>query len=213
MYQANGLSNITTVGNKTLTNLPNGAYTLTVYATDAYYNTASQTISFNVNSSEPYVPPQVTIKSPTNQTYYKSQPILDFTVNQPVFWTAYSIDGGANNTVISSKMLNSLTNGTHSVTLYAGDIAGGETGYATVNFNVFASAQATPYRLPNMPTDHGYANPVNQFIGEAVALYLYPLFLLIAAIMFAIAVGVIIAVLLIERKTAREKKSTKYGGL
>jgi hypothetical protein len=79
MCSVNGVSNITISGNTTLTNLPNGAYKVTVISTDNDYNSApSQTVSFSISSDDPYVLPKVVIQSPTNQVYNTAQMSLNF---------------------------------------------------------------------------------------------------------------------------------------
>jgi len=54
-YSINGQDNVTIAGNTTLTELPNGAHNLTVYATDEFENTgASETVYFNIDVPEPF---------------------------------------------------------------------------------------------------------------------------------------------------------------
>ena len=207
MYRVNGLTNFTMSGNTTLTNLPNGEYSITVFATDYDYNTApSQTEYFIINSNEPYVLPKVTIKSPINQTYSTNQLLLDYSVDQPILWTAYSLDGGDNITAIPNLRLYPLTNGSHTLTVYAGGIPGGEAGSATVNFNVSIPQQPTPYTIPYSPGDASYKNTINELIGVAVNFYETTTFLLIAVLFLVVALSLVIAVLLITRRSPRSQK-------
>jgi hypothetical protein len=54
-YSLDGQDNVAIAGNTTLSDLPNGAHNLTVYATDSAGNTgASETISFSVEVPEPF---------------------------------------------------------------------------------------------------------------------------------------------------------------
>jgi N-acetylneuraminic acid mutarotase len=54
-YSLDGQDNVTITGNTTLSELPNGAHNITVYATDQFGNTgASDTVYFNVNVPEPF---------------------------------------------------------------------------------------------------------------------------------------------------------------
>ena len=115
-------------------------------------------MTFSVNSTEPYVIPQVNIQSATNQTTFNtSQPTIDFTVDQPAFWIAYSLDDRANVTIPSYPVtLYALPNGNHTLTLYAGDVSGGEAGYATIEFNVSAPPIPTfPIMRPYPPESTG----------------------------------------------------------
>jgi hypothetical protein len=54
-YSLDGQDNVTITGNTTLSEMPNGAHNLTVYATDQFGNTgASETVHFNINAPEPF---------------------------------------------------------------------------------------------------------------------------------------------------------------
>ena len=197
LYRVNHL-NLTLAGNTTLTNLPNGQYSIVVFATDSNFNTASsQTVTFIINSNEPYVLPKVSILSPISQEYTTNQLTLNFSVNQPVLWTTYSLDGGANITAFLNLTLYPLTNGAHTLTVYAGDSEGGTAGSTTVNFNV--SASPSPYIVP-YPSANAGIRQVGQFVGDAVQTFLSPTFLLIAGLFFVFAIGAVFAVLLLERK-------------
>jgi hypothetical protein len=202
MYRVNGLSNITLAGNSTLSNLANGLYNLTVYATDPYYNTVSQTVTFSLNSTEPYVLPQVTIQSVTNQTtVYTSQPTIDFTVNQPVFWMAYNLDGGDNVTIPSSPVtLYSLSNGNHSLAIYAGDVPGGEAGLATVEFNVSAPSIPTfPPLRPYSPEIPGNLTS----LAAAVQAYLPQISLVLLYTSIAMIAVVLVVIFIIIKKESK----------
>ena len=85
MYSVNGGFNNTINGNTTLVNLPNGEYSVLVYALDTNGNTGvSQNVMFTVSNSEPYVAPNVVIESPTNGSSFSSQFTLRFSVDQKV---------------------------------------------------------------------------------------------------------------------------------
>ena len=209
MCSVNG-ANITIAGNATLTNLPNGVYAVTIVSMDVDHNFApSQTVSFNVSSDDPIVLPTVVIQSPTNQVYNTKQLALNFTVDQQVLWTAYSLDGGANKTAFSKITLSSLTNGTHTVTVYAGQLPGGAAGSASVNFTVSTSTPPPP-----IPYNHDYpfansrvTQQITQFYGDITGFFTSQTFLIVAAIWVAAAVGIVIIVLFISRRNATEKQS------
>jgi N-acetylneuraminic acid mutarotase len=77
------------------------------------------------NIVEEYVPfgygmlPVVCIVSLENKTYSKSSVPLTFTVDKPVLWTEYSLDGQDNVTIEGNTTLTNLLNGLHNVTVYA----------------------------------------------------------------------------------------------
>ncbi|UCG04561.1 MAG: hypothetical protein JSW11_11375 [Candidatus Heimdallarchaeota archaeon] len=80
--------------------------------------------SFRVWGQYDVNPPKITITNPTNQGYSSSSIWLNFTVNEPTSWIGYSLDGAANVTITENKLLDSLSEGTHNVTIYTNDLAG-----------------------------------------------------------------------------------------
>jgi len=68
--------------------------------------------------------PSITILSPQNTTYTTSSIPLTFTVNEPTSWIGYSLDGQANVTISGNTTLTSLSDGQHSITVYANDTSG-----------------------------------------------------------------------------------------
>ena len=67
------------------------------------------------------IPPTISVISPKNTTYESSNVSLAFTVNKPVSWIGYSLDGQANITVTGNTTLTSLASGLHNITVYAKD--------------------------------------------------------------------------------------------
>jgi len=66
------------------------------------------------------VPPVVSVISPSeNSNYTSSEVSLNFTVDKPVVWMGYSLDGQDNVTVNGNTTLDGLSNGLHNVTVYA----------------------------------------------------------------------------------------------
>jgi hypothetical protein len=206
-YSLCGLNNSTISGNTTLQNLPNGDYSITIYATDQDFNTgASQTVSFNVRSDEPYIAPVVTIQSPENQVYNTSQLELTFLVNQDVAWTAFSVDGGQNQTVPAGVHISFFTsNGTHTLTVYAGQRPN-DAGSAVVAFTV------------NNPQQTFYSTPYPQFNVEAerllrtlseniVAFFSSTAFLAIAIIFLFLTVCTIIVITITTKKPNTNQRS------
>lgn len=195
-------ANFTIAGNKTLLNLPDGTYSVTVFSMDTDHNLApSQTISFNVKSDESIVLPKVVIQSPTNQVYNTAQVRLNFSVDQEVLWTAYSLDGGANRTVFPSSFLLQLPSGKHTLMVYAGQLPEGPAGSAAVTFTI--SAPATPY--PHAESQ--VTQLINQLFTEVFGFFTSSTFLLIAASFIAVTIALVVAVILMSRRTAKEKDS------
>lgn len=67
------------------------------------------------------VPPEIKVVSPVNQTYNASSVSLVFTLNKPVNWMGYSLDGEENVTFKGNTTISGLSNGVHSVSVYARD--------------------------------------------------------------------------------------------
>jgi hypothetical protein len=128
-----------------LTNLTDGVHALKVYAYASGWViemhglweyevpiNSSSTVYFNVDAN----PPKITILPFENKT----QGILDipliFTLNEPTSKISYSLDGQDNVTVSGNTTLTDLSNGKHSVTVYAIDTAGHTGVSETVYFSV-----------------------------------------------------------------------------
>jgi hypothetical protein len=128
-----------------LTGLSEGKHTLIVDFEGKYEYLKSRTsnvltskvvansteIQFTVDT----VSPHISVLSPRNETYLSETP-LNFTVNEPVSQTAYSIDGNDNVTVVNNSTLAGLSVGEHNVTIYATDLAGHSGVSETITFTV-----------------------------------------------------------------------------
>ena len=82
------------------------------------------------------VPPEIKIVSPENQKYNESSVSLVFTVNKPVNWLGYSLDGQDNVTVTGNTTLAGLANGLHNITVYAKDEFENMGASETISFSV-----------------------------------------------------------------------------
>jgi len=104
-------------------------FTVTRYATNEVYT------PFGYGTA----PPVVDVVSPVNQTYNESSVSLVFTVNKPVNWMGYSLDGQDNVTIKGNTTLGGLPNGLHNVTVYARDELENTGASETVSFTVEVS--------------------------------------------------------------------------
>lgn len=78
------------------------------------------------------IPPIISILSPENKTYPISVHFpLTFHVSELTSWIGYSLDGQMNVTVSGNTTLVSLSDGVHTITVYANDIVG-NVGYSDV---------------------------------------------------------------------------------
>lgn len=132
-YSLDGQSNVAITENTTLTELPDGSYSIIVYASDSFGNTgASNTTLFTIDLS----PPSISILSPENKTYDATDIPLTFALNEPASLMAYSLDGQTNVTIAGNLTLAVLPVGSHSVVVYANDTAGNAGASKIIYFNI-----------------------------------------------------------------------------
>ena len=81
-------------------------------------------------------PPTISIVSPENKTYTVSNVSLTFNVSETTSWMAYSLDGQANVTITGNMTLAGLSDGMHSLVVYAKDTVGNTGASETIRFNI-----------------------------------------------------------------------------
>jgi N-acetylneuraminic acid mutarotase len=69
-------------------------------------------------------PPKISLLSPIKHTYNESSVPLVFTTDKSVNWAGYSLDGKQNVTLTGNSTVANMTNGLHSITVYANDTFG-----------------------------------------------------------------------------------------
>jgi hypothetical protein len=138
-----------------LTGIPDGNHTIRMYAVESgeyplyviqgengdlrsfahYYNgfniTSCSLVRFTIDTT----PPEVSILSPENKTYYSPEIQLDCTVSEESL-ILHSLDGQENVTVAGNTTLTNLPYGEHNVTVYATDMAGNTGTSETIYFTV-----------------------------------------------------------------------------
>jgi N-acetylneuraminic acid mutarotase len=82
------------------------------------------------------VPPDILVVSPENKTYTTGNVSLEFTVNKPVVWLGYSLDGKDNVTNTGNTTIAGLSSGLHNVTVYAKDALENTGASETVTFTI-----------------------------------------------------------------------------
>jgi N-acetylneuraminic acid mutarotase len=82
------------------------------------------------------VPPEVSVVSPENKTYAANNVSLIFTVNKPVVWLGFSLDGKEAVTVTGNTTLSGLSSGLHNITVYANDTFGNAGASEAITFTV-----------------------------------------------------------------------------
>jgi len=142
-YSLDNQEAVTISGNSTLTGLADGSHSIIVYANDSYgLMEESNKVNFNVYVDA--IPPIVEVLSPQDATYNATSLPLDFTIDEPASWIAYTLDNHLNTTIDGNITLSGLTEGTHSVTIFANDTAGNTGVSQTINFTVMPSPTPTP---------------------------------------------------------------------
>jgi uncharacterized protein YneR len=137
-YSLDGQDNLTIIANILLSDLTEGSHTIVVFATDIADNTgASSTVQFTI-SIPPVdtIPPIVVINSPENTTYPNTTVALDFEINEQVSWIGYSLDGDDNVTITGDTVLSGLSEGPHSIVVFATDLADNTGASSTVQFTI-----------------------------------------------------------------------------
>ena len=89
-------------------------------------------------------PPTISVISPENKTYTVSNVSLTFIISEPASWISYSLDEQANVTIAGNTTLTGLSDGTHSLTVYAKDTAG-NTGTSETAYFTIETKEAEPF--------------------------------------------------------------------
>gem|GEM_PF-394443 len=99
------------------------------------------------------VPPVIQITSPGNRTYRDAT--LGFTLNRGVQWVGYSLDGQANKTALEGTELTNLSQGSHSIVMYANDSAGN---MGVSNIVYFSIDSVAPRLIIDLPANQTYGS-------------------------------------------------------
>jgi parallel beta-helix repeat protein len=81
-------------------------------------------------------PPTVSILSPENQTYRVNDVPLTLTVSEPLSWIGYILNGQTNVTIAGNTTISGLSDGSHSLIVFAKDMAGNTGASETVYFSI-----------------------------------------------------------------------------
>jgi hypothetical protein len=126
-----------------LTGIPDGKRVIRVYVLaegviiDPFHWYTFETVGYSrVNFTIDTIPPSVSVFPIGNETYAEPEVPLNFTVNESTLKISYVLDGMDNVTVEGNTTLSGLSNGEHSVTVYAWDAAGNIGASETVTFTI-----------------------------------------------------------------------------
>jgi len=164
-YSLDGANNVTVTGNILLSSLSEGSHQILIYANDSLGSMGkSEFIWFTIDTQ----PPNLLLTNPINTTYAKHDIWINFTTDEVTSWMAYSLDGSPNVTITGNFILNSLSEGSHSIVLYANDTTG-NLGISTVTW--FTIDTIAPNITIFSPSNHTYIGEViwlNFTINEPV---------------------------------------------
>ena len=136
-------------GSVNLPPLSEGSHTLVVFSKSEEFNVNTlgsyypdfvvqdqRIVYFKVNLG---IPPVISNLSIENKTYPTNTLTLNFTANNPTnnptFWMGYKLDNQSIAALVENKTLTGLSNGEHSIVVYANDTFG-NMGSQTINFTV-----------------------------------------------------------------------------
>lgn len=134
-YSLNGTANVTMTNSSAtdwsadVTGLNNAQYNITFYGNDSYNNLANtSTRYFTIDTTGgDTTPPTITIRSPTNNTYYTSANILlNITTDEALSWAGFTNNSNVlrnlgNVSTINWNATITLAEGEHNITFYAND--------------------------------------------------------------------------------------------
>jgi hypothetical protein len=127
-------------------------------------------IAFCVNT---HAPPAVTLRSPINTTY-QTDPQLQLTVNKPVSWIGYSLNGQNNVTLAeTASKLTGLANGLYNLQVYATDTMGITVASETVTFIIDNPPPTVSVLAPNKKTYHTNEISLKFTVNEAATKITY----------------------------------------
>ncbi len=88
--------------------------------------------------------PEINVICTENATFFDSFP-LNFTVNKPIKWASYSLDGASNVSISGNTTISGMPAGTHNISIYAKDVYGFEATSNTITFTI--TAETTPFPI------------------------------------------------------------------
>jgi len=120
-------------------------------------------------------PPVISVVSPESRAYNVSSISLVFTATKAMDWSGYSLDSLANVTVDENAMLAGLSDGNHSVIVYANDTLGNMGVSSTVSFSVDTTRPVIFVLSPENKVYSTNEIPLNFTTSESVSWLAYSL--------------------------------------
>lgn len=141
---------VTYMGTFVLYGLSEGNHSVTIYEGYQYTGRWARyeialwaTAEFSIDTG----PPILKILEIGTNTSSQQVP-LNFTINEPASWMAYSLDQQTNITISGNTTLAGLSEGSHNLIVYANDTAGNMVSSQTIYFTVSIETQLQPEPFP-----------------------------------------------------------------
>lgn len=174
-YSLNDATNSTPVGGASnltlnLSTLPEGTYSITVYANDTAGNLNLTKVYFTVDVT----PPNVSFVSPVNgSTYFNSSVFLNLSRSDDgtVSTSLYRVDAASNKTYPSPIWIIGLANGTHNIVVFTNDSAG-NMNLTKVYFSVDIINESVTGKIANATNNWSNISTSNVFLNISTALAL-----------------------------------------
>jgi hypothetical protein len=110
-----------------------------IYFTYEYGQKTIKIIGTNAIQPLDKTSPTVNLSSPQSTTYVTESCILTFTVNEEISWMGYSLDEQSNVTLTENTVnITGLTDGSHTLVVYANDTAGNMGVSETITFYILS---------------------------------------------------------------------------
>jgi hypothetical protein len=117
-----------------------------------------QLVRVTMRDSDDIKPPVITIVSPEAKTYIDGAVPITVVTDEPVLWMAYAIDNGGNVTFKGNTTLTEFPNGSHNLTIYAGDIDHNYAASKPVTFQVTGGSSAPTTITTNLVQNGTYTS-------------------------------------------------------
>ncbi len=163
-YFLDGQPPVAISGNTTIVGLTKGTHMVTVKAVYEIVTFAwpistlfsSQSVTFTVNP----IPPNISNVSIEDKSYNVTSLPLSFTVDKNTSWIGYGLDNRANaTTFLGNTTLTALTNGSHSLVIYANDTFGNMGKSEMVNFTISLPTPSPHISPSSWPTQSPTPSP------------------------------------------------------
>jgi parallel beta-helix repeat protein len=120
-------------------------------------------------------PPKIRIVLPENKTYLVNTVLLNFTVDEPTSWIGYRVDGQNNITVVGNTTVAGLTDGLHTIVVYANDTVGNMGASDVLPFTVDTIPPSINVVLPENATYMSSSVPLNFTVNKPTSWSRYSL--------------------------------------